>query len=170
MESGSDLLSRAVSSQVPSALRGLTSVFGMGTGGSLSSLPPEIVNFFLSQGHFRALTTAHRMILRLTVQLVSFFAPLRFTFVSLRFAGPALNQALDLLVSTTSTPCGASSVDLLPGSPPGVLLLADGSLILEVGFTLRCFQRLSHPYFASLLCRWHDNSCTSGMSIPVLSY
>ena len=41
MESGSDLLSRAVSSQVPLALKGLTSVFGMGTGGSLSPLPPE---------------------------------------------------------------------------------------------------------------------------------
>ena len=41
------------------------------------------------------------------------------------------------------------------------------SLILEVGFTLRCLQRLSHPHFASLLCRWHDNSCTSGASIPV---
>ena len=43
MESGGDLLSRAVSSQVPSALRGLTAVFGMGTGGTLSSLPPEMV-------------------------------------------------------------------------------------------------------------------------------
>ena len=42
LESGSDLLSRAVSSQVPSARRGLTSVFGMGTGGSLLPLPPEI--------------------------------------------------------------------------------------------------------------------------------
>ena len=41
LESGSDLLSRAVSSQVPSALKGLTSVFGMGTGGSLSPLSPE---------------------------------------------------------------------------------------------------------------------------------
>ena len=41
LESGSALLSRAVSSQVPSALKGLTSVFGMGTGGSLSPLPPE---------------------------------------------------------------------------------------------------------------------------------
>ena len=58
----------------------------------------------------------------------------------------------------------------LPGSPPGVLLLANGSLILEVGFTLRCLQRLSRPHFASLLCRWHDNSCTSDASIPVLSY
>ena len=46
MESGSDLLSRAVSSQVPSALKGLTSVFGMGTGGSPSSSPPEMVSFF----------------------------------------------------------------------------------------------------------------------------
>ena len=42
LESGGDLLSRAVSSQVPSALRGLTSVFGMGTGGTLSPLSPEI--------------------------------------------------------------------------------------------------------------------------------
>ena len=41
MESGSVLLSRAVSSQVPSALKGLTSVFGMGTGGTLSPLSPE---------------------------------------------------------------------------------------------------------------------------------
>ena len=44
MESGSDLLSRAVSSQVPSALKGLTSVFGMGTGGTPSLLSPEIVS------------------------------------------------------------------------------------------------------------------------------
>ena len=46
VESGSDLLSRAVSSQVPSARGGLTSVFGMGTGGSLQPLPPEIVYRF----------------------------------------------------------------------------------------------------------------------------
>ena len=46
MESGDDLLSRAVASQVPSARRGLTSVFGMGTGGSLLPLSPEIVFSF----------------------------------------------------------------------------------------------------------------------------
>ena len=40
MDSGSDLLSRAVSSQVPSALKSLTAVFGMGTGGTSPSLPP----------------------------------------------------------------------------------------------------------------------------------
>ena len=43
MGSGGDLCSRAVSSQVLSALKGLTSVFGMGTGGTPSSLPPEMV-------------------------------------------------------------------------------------------------------------------------------
>ena len=52
MGSGNVLLSRAVSSQVPSALKGLTSVFGMGTGGTLSPLSPE---FF----QVRTLKTAH---------------------------------------------------------------------------------------------------------------
>ena len=42
LDSGNVLLSRAVSSQVPSALKVLTSVFGMGTGGTPSPLPPEI--------------------------------------------------------------------------------------------------------------------------------
>ena len=41
---------------------------------------------------------------------------------------------------------------------------------LRGSFTLRCFQRLSRPYLATQLCRWHDNWCTRGMSIPVLSY
>ena len=48
MESGGDLLSRAVTSQVPSALKGLTSVFGMGTGVTPSSLPPEMVSYEIS--------------------------------------------------------------------------------------------------------------------------
>src|SRR5690606_4521582 len=40
-ESGSDLLSQGVAPQVPSALAGLTSVFGMGTGGSPPLSPPD---------------------------------------------------------------------------------------------------------------------------------
>ena len=55
-------------------------------------------------------------------------------------------------------------------SARGLTSLRCGILVLEGGFTLRCLQRLSRPYFASLLCRWHDNSCTRGTSIPVLSY
>ena len=46
---GSDLLSRAVSSQVPSACWGLTSVFGMGTGGTPRPLPPQRVNFVIGR-------------------------------------------------------------------------------------------------------------------------
>ena len=48
---GGDLLSQAVTHQVPSAQRGLTSVFGMGTGVSLSVWPPEkLTNFHNSIG------------------------------------------------------------------------------------------------------------------------
>ena len=43
--SGNDLLSRAVTHQVSSTLRSLTSVFGMGTGGASSLLPPDYVCF-----------------------------------------------------------------------------------------------------------------------------
>ena len=40
----------------------------------------------------------------------------------------------------------------------------------EVGFPLRCLQRLSRPYIATLHCGWRHNSSTRGTSIPVLSY
>ena len=48
--------------------------------------------------------------------------------------------------------------------------LASGRTYLKAGFPLRCFQRLSLPHIATLLCRWHDNRSTRGVSIPVLSY
>ena len=158
-------------------------MFGMGTGGTSPSLPPvgglrPVLTFHFSVSSLRGsrvafatLTTAQvgfnirPFTIDLIVSLnVCISALIRVCYIK------RLNQALDRLVSTTCMCYHTSSVDLSPGSPPGVLLLADGSLILEVGFTLRCLQRLSRPYFASLLCRWHDNSCTSGMSIPVLSY
>lgn len=40
----------------------------------------------------------------------------------------------------------------------------------EVGFPLRCLQRLSRPHIATLLYRWRDNRSTGGAFIPVLSY
>lgn len=45
-----------------------------------------------------------------------------------------------------------------------------GNARFEVGFPLRCFQRLSRPYIAMLHCRWRDNSSTRGTFTPVLSY
>ena len=58
VDSGNVLLSRAVSSQVPSAFGGLTSVFGMGTGGTLQPLSPEIAMRF-SIGTLPSLSLAH---------------------------------------------------------------------------------------------------------------
>ena len=46
---GSVLLSHPCEEAVPSALGGLTSVFGMGTGVSLSLSPPRILSVLLGQ-------------------------------------------------------------------------------------------------------------------------
>ena len=76
LESGDVLLSRAVASQVPSALRGLTSVFGMGTGGSLSLLSPEIFSR-ISSLPSSAPSQLHSALLD-----TSFFSPLPLPFPS----------------------------------------------------------------------------------------
>jgi hypothetical protein len=47
---------------------------------------------------------------------------------------------------------------------------SQGSARFEVGFPLRCIQRLSRPYIATLHCRWRDNRSTRDTSTPVLSY
>src|ERR1700729_776771 len=52
----------------------------------------------------------------------------------------------------------------------GVYHGSQGNARFEVGFPLRCFQRLSRPYIATLHCRWRDNCSTRGTFIPVLSY
>ena len=81
-----------------------------------------------------------------------------------------LDQALDLLVSVSSMHYCTSTSDLSPCCLQGVLLFSDGKSYLGGGFTLRCFQRLSRPHFATRLCPWQNNRYTSGASIPVLSY
>lgn len=83
----------------------------------------------------------------------------------------ALGQALDRLVTVSSTRYRASTSDLSTSSSlRGLTILRYGIPYLEVSFTLRCFQRLSAPHFATLPCRWRDNRCTIGAFIPVLSY
>ena len=56
--------------------------------------------------------------------------------------------------------------------PINVVVFHDsqGRTGFEVGFPLRCLQRLSLPHIATLLCGWRHNRSTSGASIPVLSY
>ena len=189
MESGNVLLSQVVSNQVPSALKGLTSVFGMGTGGSLSPLSPENCEGFVQSLVF--LVSAPSLYNRSFhlgdsphISRFIFYCAYpenrtsRLLYISYKpvsnfpfgLNSILLDQVLDRLVSSSSKRYRSFTDDLSPGSLPGVLLLSNGTLILEVGFTLRCLQRLSHPHFASLLCRWHDNSCTSDASTPVLSY
>ena len=56
--------------------------------------------------------------------------------------------------------------------PINVVVFHDsqGRTRFEVGFPLRCLQRLSVPHIATLLCGWRHNRSTRGASIPVLSY
>ena len=160
MGTGSYLSSRAVASQVLSAYKGLTSVFGMGTGGTSLPSPPETLKGTFSHPQNLILLISSR--LRLSGYRIAFLNFLRLSL---------LDQALDLLVPASYTHRCASTASLSTlSSSRGLTSLCCGNLLLEGGFTLRCLQRLSRPYFASLLCRWHDNSCTSGTSIPVLSY
>ena len=143
MVSGSDLLSRDVSIQVPSARRGLTTVFGMGTGGSPLLLPPESVEC----SHIHNCIVTIRNTLRLYQRIC--------------------DQALDLLVSVSSIHYCTYTPDLSTSSSIRSL---NGISILEAGFTLRCLQRLSEPYIATQLCSWRNNWCTIGTSTLVLSY
>ena len=64
-------------------------------------------------------------------------------------------QALDLLVSVRLTCHHAYTPDLSTlSSLRGLTCLRNGKSHLEVGFTLRCLQRLSLPDLATLPCRW----------------
>ena len=65
-----------------------------------------------------------------------------------------LDQALDLLVPVSSNCLQPSTSGLSPCRLQGVLLLSNRISRLEVGFTLRCLQRLSFPDLATLLCLW----------------
>jgi len=47
---------------------------------------------------------------------------------------------------------------------------SQGRTRFEAGFPLRCIQRLSLPYIATLHCCWRNNRSTRGTFTPVLSY
>ena len=83
----------------------------------------------------------------------------------------SIGQALDLLVSVSLICYHTYTPDLSTScSSRGLTSLRYGKSHLEVGFTLRCFQRLSLPDLATQLCSWRNNWYTRGQSIPVLSY
>ena len=141
LDPGNFLLSQAVPSSVPSAFGGLTSVFGMGTGGALQLSSPETFPGALS----RFLSASLRSSLPLRA-LSAFLAPpprtfktaqvrvdqQTFTLLRLSLAFPrapsasaaftlaparsSSDQALDRLVSPSSTPHSASTDDLSTSS------------------------------------------------------
>ena len=100
-KSGSVLSFQPVSRLVFSALKGLTSVFGMGTGGTPSLLPPETVY------HFFAPWLLHKS---QQLFLLESFLTLLLTLALL------LDQALDLLVSVSSMHYCTSTPDLSTSS------------------------------------------------------
>ena len=76
-------------------------------------------------------------------------------------------SSIERLVPVSFMHCCTSTPGLSTWSSSTALI---GNTRFQGGFPLRCLQRLSRPYIATLLCRWHDNRSTRGMSIPVLSY
>ena len=81
------------------------------------------------------------------------------------------NQALDGLVPVRSIHCCTYTPGLSTLSSPRRLTdLRHERSHLGVGFTLRCFQRLSDPDVATHRYAWRHNWYTIGPSTPVLSY
>ena len=154
VKTGGDLLSQGREAQVPSALRGLTSLFGMGRGVSPSLSPPKgcetrpspaLENRTAGRPRARRSAPAER--------------------------SQKIRQALEPLVPVCSAHRCDYTSGLSPGGLPGVLLpQGDGRAHLEVGFPLRCLQRLSDPHVANQRCPWRDNWYTRGAFVPVLSY
>ena len=124
------------------------------------------VNFFTRQIH-----NCIELFSLKSVLLSPWLIIVRCSVINSSFFSISWDQALDLLVSVSSTHCCAYTPDLSTSSSlRGLTILWYGISYLEVSFTLRCFQRLSSPHFAILPCRWRDNRCTIGAFIPVLSY
>ncbi len=143
MLTGNFLSSQGVSTQVLSASECLTTVFGMGTGGTIQASSPDLLLRVFSQNY-----TEEEM---LNILVVS--------------------QALDLLVSVRYMHFCTSTPDLSTlSSTRGLTRLLCEKPHLKAGFTLRCFQRLSFPNVATQLYCWRNNWYTIGSSTPVLSY
>ena len=144
------LFSRFVSKQVSSARVSLTSVFGMGTGGPSPQSTP-------TQDALHTLKTEQSNRRTLRKRLHSLNLACR--------SSPRLISTgqLHTLLHFHLRPI-YDIVYVVPYS------MKDERSYLRESFTLRCFQRLSRPHLATQLCRWRDNWCTRGASIPVLSY
>jgi hypothetical protein len=162
-EVGTDLLSHAATSAVPSAQVGLTTGFGMGPG-----VPPPR----------EAPTDRSLDRLRYAVGVNSANKQ-----AAWRPGGRRWGESVKVSVSRQ----GKSRSTLSTGSlnalrrvhvRPIKLVVyqrsysheGEGETHLGASFPLRCFQRLSRPEVATRRCGWRHNRHTSALSTPVLSY
>ncbi len=143
---GTDLLSHRVPPAVSSALVGLASVFGMGTGVSPPLWAPD-PKFYDNREERSVHSPANA--LRVEAKSLGRLVPVRFTPYGASTPG----------LSTRSSSGGLSRWKTIGGRPH-----------LGARFALRCFQRLSLTSIATRLCRWRDNRVTRGWPTPVLSY
>ena len=94
------------------------------------------------------------------INLVIFQESLDRSAVSSRFASMPPIQP-DLAAGPSRRHCHSTTV--APAATIGISYLG-------VGFTLRCFQRLSRPDMTTQLCHWRDNWWIRGPFTSVLSY
>ncbi len=156
---GGVLLSREASLAVPSALRGLTSGFGMGPGVSPSLWPPQLYGI-TSLGWLPAV--------------------FREPHSGREPPGRPGDTCNDCKCVSSPRPVSTGQLSasrrlhFRPINPViwlGALPTRGGGRPnLEAGFPLRCFQRLSLPDVANQPCSWRNNWHTRGQSVPVLSY
>src|SRR5690349_6380063 len=164
--SGGVLLSHNLSVAVPSALKGLTSGFGMGPGVSRFAMAAVTLSTLTNTGGCllvgNCLVDANKHVCCVFVVFARCHTRVWFC----TWLGQALGLlvpvgwALLLYTSGLSTPCSVGGLTHLCGGKPH----------LETCFPLRCIQRLSLPNVANQPCSWRNNWHTRGSSIPVLSY
>ena len=173
---------------LPSAQRGFTSEFGKGSGGSLLLLSPaNCLRFWVVLFTYKDILYrfSHLLSESVTERLdLSLYC----STCSLTKSSYIFQSILSIMTYATSMvlysqASRAISIGQLHTSPcfhtqPINVLVSNGSLgdislgksYLEVGFPLRCFQRLSLPNIATRRCHWRDNRYTRGSSTLVLSY
>jgi hypothetical protein len=155
---GGAVLSHRAAPAVPSAQRGLTSEFGMGSGVSPALLPPTVCPGTGGE------------VLRATLLLVCACAGASRSVMPVPVSEPVKPHGP--LVRLGCMHCCTSTCRLSTQWSSAALqgALRPGKIHLGQGFPLRCFQRLSRPDLATRRCIWQHNRYTRDPSVPVLSY
>ena len=168
---------------LPSALRGFTSEFGKGSGGSLLLWSPAqlfmtlrlvlfICQCLVKQNSLTGISELSYFVLQRSLNQA--------VLLNIESIDALYNNCLGVVQSslTSNQYWSASHITMLPHPTYQRRSLqrlfrrhkVSGKSYLEVGFPLRCFQRLSLPNIATRRCDWRHNRYTRGSSTLVLSY